>query len=294
MNRFEYFVLFAPLAIVLVFTIKSKSEFFKVLLPGSLLILAWILFATIYFGSPLPNTFYAKLNSGYPKSEIFAKGLEYLESLKYDPASILILLLGFFSITFYLNRFLIALFIGKLFYLGYIVYIGGDFMLGRFYSILLILSIGEIIFVSCKSSFSTEVKNYYMLVFLSVFILIGLYSSSPISSRVDYLARESGVTGIADERGVNYHLTGIFAKYRERWPEVAKFNETTPDNYRIICGTIGAISLMDSSKFHIDPCALTDPFLSRLPAIRYPDWRIGHHFRKVPLEFGLHKIGKNP
>ncbi len=290
LNRFEYLILFAPLAILLMFSSKIKSELFRVLLPGSALIFAWIIFATFYFGSPLPNTFYAKLNAGYPKSEVFARGIEYLLSLKHDPASILILLLGFFSITLHLNRYLIALFLGKVFYLGYIVYIGGDFMLGRFYSVLVVLSVGEFLVVIYKSHFSEIVKNYVLFVFLTIFIFIGLISSSPINSRIDYLARKTGE--IIDERAVNYHLTGIFAKYRERWPVVAKFNETAPDNYRIICGTIGAVALMDTSKFHIDPCALTDPFLSRIPAIRYPNWRIGHHFRKVPLEFGQHKLGK--
>ena len=37
---------------------------------------------------------------------------------------------------------------------------------------------------------------------------------------------------------------------------------------------------------------MTDPFLSRMPAIRFPNWRIGHHFRKIPTEFGQYKIGK--
>ena len=292
LNRFDHSILFAPLTLVLLFDVKNKSLLISILLPGTLLLLAWIIFATFYFGSPLPNTFYAKLNAGYPKSEIFERGFGYIKSLRYDYASILILLLGFLSFFLYRNRILISLIFGKFLYMGYIVYIGGDFMLGRFYSILLFMSIGEILYASQKSGLSVKIKNYGSLVFLCIFCAIALYSGSPITSSTDYVKRVVRQGGIIDERGVNYHLTGIFSKYREKWPEVAVFNESPPEQYRIICGTIGAISLTDNSKFHIDPCALTDPLLSRIPAIRYPNWRIGHHFRKIPLEFGEYKIGK--
>lgn len=91
LNRFDYVLLFSPLALVLLFSYTSKSEMMKVLLPGSILIIAWVIFATIYFGSPLPNTYYAKLNAGYPRSEILERGINYLISLKFDVASIMII-----------------------------------------------------------------------------------------------------------------------------------------------------------------------------------------------------------
>ena len=50
-------------------------------------------------------------------------------------------------------------------------------------------------------------------------------------------------------------------------------------------------TLTYNSKTHIDSCGLADPYLSRLPAIRTPNWRIGHHIRKLPTEYGEFKIG---
>ena len=291
LNRYDYSILFLPLVILLIFDCQRKSELVNFLLPGFLLILGWVIFATIYFGSPLPNTFYAKLNAGYPKSEIFVRGLDYLESLKFDPASLIIIIIGFLSLILYRNRVLISLAFGKLLYLGYIVYIGGDFMLGRYFSILVLLSVGELLLISFKSKFSMQLKNFILSSLLFVFIVIGLTSGSPLDTFTDYQVRASH-GGIADERGINYQLTGIFAKNRNRWPEIAEFKENAPDNYRVVCGTIGAIALTDNSRFHIDPCGLTEPFISRIPAIRYPDWRIGHHFRKIPFEYGEYKIGK--
>ena len=51
------------------------------------------------------------------------------------------------------------------------------------------------------------------------------------------------------------------------------------------------ISLADVTKIYIDSCALSDPYLSRIPAIKNEGWRIGHHARKIPAEFGLYRIG---
>ena len=299
LNRFDYVVLFFPLALVLVFTYASKSKLMKVLLPGSVLIIAWIIFATLYFGSPLPNTYYAKLNAGYPRSEIFERGVDYLISLKFDIASILIIIIGFLSLFLYRNRILLSLAIGKVSYLCYIVYIGGDFMIGRFIAILVLLSIGEIIVVSHKSLISVSTKNYILVTLLSVFIIIGFMYSNPITSFNDY--RDAKIhensmrvvyKGANDQRGIYYKYTGLFAKYRDRWPKPEKFKGSPPQKYRIICGWIGAVALTDNSRYHIDPCGLTDPFLARLPAIDYENWRIGHHHRKIPTEYGLYKIGK--
>ena len=45
------------------------------------------------------------------------------------------------------------------------------------------------------------------------------------------------------------------------------------------------------SYYLIDQCALIDPFVSRIPAVQTGNWRIGHHLRKVPTEYGEHLIG---
>ena len=299
LNRFDYVVLFFPLALVLVLSYTSKSELIKVLLPGSVLIIAWIIFATVYFGSPLPNTYYAKLNAGYPRSEIFERGIDYLISLKFDIVSILIISISFLSIFLYRDRILLSLAVGKVLYLCYVVYIGGDFMIGRYIAILVLLSIGEIIVVLKKSLISVSIKNYVLMTLLLVCLIIGLIYDNPITSFKHYrntFFTENGwrvfYKATNDQRGSYYKYTGLFAKYRDRWPNPEKFKDGPPQKYRIVCGWIGAIALTDVSKYHIDPCGLTDPFIARLPAIDHENWFIGHHFRKIPTEYGQYKIGK--
>ena len=74
LNRLDYGLLFLPLAIILMISCRSMTGVMRVIWPGTLLILLWLAFSTIYFGTPFSNTFYAKLNADYPKVEVLQKG----------------------------------------------------------------------------------------------------------------------------------------------------------------------------------------------------------------------------
>ena len=260
LNRFDFVILFLPLVLVSIYSNSNKSELIGILLPGTLLLVTWLIFATLYFGSPLPNTFYAKLNAGFPQSEIFERGINYLKSLQFDIASIVIMALSFLSLILYRDRLLISLIIGKVLYVCYIVYIGGDFMLGRYFAILVFLSIGEIIVAVNKSSISLSIKNIVSLICLLSFVVIGYFYSSPVFASTDHQMR-AVYQEINDQRGAYYRFTGLFAKERQRWPKPERFAHTAPKDYRIICGLVGATALTDITEYHIDPCGLTDPFL---------------------------------
>ena len=41
----------------------------------------------------------------------------------------------------------------------------------------------------------------------------------------------------------------------------------------------------------IDLCGLSDPLIARIPAINLDFWRIGHHVRKMPTNYGEFKLG---
>lgn len=61
----------------------------------------------------------------------------------------------------------------------------------------------------------------------------------------------------------------------------------------VICGCLGENALSDSySKHYVDPCALTDPLLSHLPAKFNKDWRIGDFDRELPKGY-LKSIKEN-
>ena len=56
------------------------------LLIGTTPAVAWLVFSTIYFGFPLPNTYYAKVVAGVPFGDRLLRGLAYFgNSLRCDP-----------------------------------------------------------------------------------------------------------------------------------------------------------------------------------------------------------------
>ena len=82
LNRLDYSVLFLPLAILMIFETKSVKHFLFSISIGLVLIISWHLFATVYFGTPFSNTFYAKTNTEFPIIEVISNGWKYIKSVK--------------------------------------------------------------------------------------------------------------------------------------------------------------------------------------------------------------------
>ena len=292
LNRFDFLILFGPLAIYLLYEEKNFKQSIRSILPGSILLISWITFAVFYFGSPFPNTYYAKLYADYPESEILERGLSYFISLKYDLVTAIIIFVSIITSILSKNFKLISLTIGKIAYMYYIYSIGGDFMRGRFLSVLVILSIGELIVgLYYFKSISFKIKNASLLVIFLAILIVGAESKVPFFSWTDYTWRKSD-GAVVDERGFYYLNTGLFAEKRNGWPKISIQPKSMPEVYRFTCGLIGGKALNDASVYLIDLCALSDPYISRLPAIHHEHWRIGHHFRRIPTNYGDFKIGK--
>ena len=162
LNRFDYAVLFLPLAMLLAITpphLQGNTRtvicsLCRDLWPGVTLIGLWLGFATIYFGSPLPNTFYAKMMTGYPVAEVLARGADYfLVQLEKDPLTLLIILIAIVWSCLSRNRVLQMLALGQILYLGFIISAGGDFMQGRFFAVPMYLAIGQLILVLAEGNF---------------------------------------------------------------------------------------------------------------------------------------------
>ena len=182
LNRYDLGLIFLPLALVLMYTYVNKKNFLNKLWGGVLILLIWVTFSIIYFGTPFPNTFFAKLNADYPLIEVYNRGVNYYKSLLLDLNSIIILILGFLSLILYRDRFTVSLLVGKLMYLYYILHVGGDFMLGRFFSVIIFISIGEFIFTIYKCRLSTKHKNFMVSSLLIIIICISIPYNAPIYS----------------------------------------------------------------------------------------------------------------
>ena len=299
LNRLDYAILFLPLVLYLIWDAKSVKKLLYGIYPGILLIIFWFLFATFYFGSPLPNTFYAKLNAGYPAEEVFLRGLNYFMSMKNDLASVLILLLGISLSLISRNRILISLSIGQFLYMFYIFQAGGDFMMGRFFAILVFLSVGQIVLaLNCLKKWKIFQINYFIFASLALVIIIGIFQRFPFllaydnyESRGPFYGLEYTDHHIVDEKMFYYFSYGLFSPTRETWPIIQPQTKHRPTKYYATCGVIGLKSISDPSFFYVDQCALTDPLISRIPAVHSDIWRIGHHYRKIPTEYGEYVIG---
>ncbi len=108
----------------------------KIILAGFALLWLWELFSVLYYGFPFPNTAYAKLNTGIPKEDLLVQGGYYLWiTVREDPLIFVILFFAAF-LAFYRKDTKSKLMItGIGVYLAYVIYIGGDFMIGRFLSV---------------------------------------------------------------------------------------------------------------------------------------------------------------
>ena len=293
LTRFEYFILFLPLALLLLFECKSVKRAIVVILPGLVLLFLWHSFATFYFGFPFPNTYYAKLETDIPSQLYINNGLEYLNSLKLDTSSTFIIFSGVLLTFISKNRILYSLSAGLVLYLLYIIWSGGDFMLGRFFSVLIYLSIGLIILsLKYNTLLNTSTKNFHMLSLLIICIINGSTQQYPFNkgTNVNYKPRIS-YNYIGDERGGNYRTSGLLSNQRTKWA----YNDYTPGylpkSYRTACGLLGGLSMTDTTNYLIDLCTLTDPILARFPPIQTNYFTTGHLIRMMPTNYGERLIG---
>ena len=95
--------------------------------------------------------------------------------------------------------------------------------------------------------------------------------------------------GIGDERRHYFRHYGLLSPHRD-WPRPARQPAEPPQRAQQICGYVGGQSLMHPGVHWIDACALTDPFLARLPA--HFRRRPGHHHRWLPTDYILYAVGK--
>ena len=299
LNRVDYSILFFPLVLYLIWNCQNMKHLLRSIWPGALLMCGWFGFATFYFGSPLPNTFFAKLNAGYPFDEVFLRGWIYFLSMANDLASVFIIISGITLSFFSRNMILRCLTLGQLFYCIYILQAGGDFMLGRHFAILVYISVSQIIIALINlNGVRLFSKNIIIFGILATLLILGNFDRYPFRSHIETESRTpilgtlDPITHIADERSFYYFIFGLFSEERKSWPQIMDQKDEFPTDYRTACGIMGGNSLTTPNIFIIDLCGLTDPLLSRIPAIQVESWRIGHHFRKMPTNYGEFKLGK--
>ena len=303
-NRLDTLLLYAPALLVAFLHVRTRKGFYALVL-GQLPIILWVCFATFYYGSPSPNTAYAKLNTRIPAQESLIQGFYYLlDSLTSDPLTMFTILSGLALVILSKDRRSLPLAAGSALYLLYTVSIGGDFMRGRFLAAPFLCAI----ILIARYDFS-KLQPASMVLLVVAVVMIGLsvpYSTLAIPN-VDFDTMDArsflNEAGIADEMLFYYPNNGLLMAHRgvqmpdHVWKEQGLQLRATGTSVIVRNKSIGLYGFYAGPGVHIiDQLALPDPLLARLPAIRQIDWRIGHFPRVIPegyietLQFGHNVI----
>jgi len=284
LTRQDLLLLVAPLCIAWLM-LKGLRRAVKPLLAGAGAVAIWELFSLFYYGSLVPNTALAKLDTGLPFSTTVVQGFRYLSDFVVrDPSGFLALCLCLLILVVSrrdLQARAVAL--GITLYVLYIVWIGGDFMSGRFFAAPLFLAVSEAVrTVGRRSRLPVKAVRWGSIV-SCVLGVVHLFGFNGFSSEV--ISR----SGIADERQF-YAPALSLAKLLEGraiervgWVHDAKqWRDKGPSG--LITDTIGLSGFYGGPDVHIlDVVALSDPLLARLPA--KSDSRVGHFERRLPAGY---------
>ena len=287
---------------------RKKVPFGKAVLIGAICLtpfFLWELFSLFYYGFLVPNTAYAKLGSTIPKILYFRKGLHFtINSLINDPT--LILIPAFFvgsAIKFRITKFIFPA-VGILLYWFYIIWIGGDFMLGRHFSVLFFLSLTSLLeLISSENIKKTNpllpkilrVALCSCLVYVYAIILSSYFPVNP--------KFVNKITGTSESYDIDIALVyfyspsiDIFSKkhfFSYLCDNAAEYAKTAAANkWKGSLDTGWGITVFCNSDLYMtDEFALGDPFLSKMPLAKNrgwqhgDQWRIGHLYRAVPAGY---------
>jgi arabinofuranosyltransferase len=283
LNRIDTGLLVLP-ALGLAAWQQGPARAWRPLAFGLLPLAAWEAFSLVYYGFPFPNTAYSKLAHGVPRAEILYQGALYLlDSLGNDPLTLAViaaaLLLPLTGAAAWPVPAGIAL------YLAYVVWVGGDFMSGRFFTAPFLAAVIYI------ARFELHSATPAALVIGAVWA-IGLTAPRPtVASTSAYgsdiePARVIAPTGITDERRYYYPQSGLLNARRgvampnHKWLYMGFEAKRRGDRVQTTdaAGFIGYAA--GPGVYFVDDYGLGDPLIARLPA--EAPWRIGHFERRIP------------
>jgi arabinofuranosyltransferase len=252
----------------------------KSLAIGALPLGAWLGFSLFYFGFAFPNTAYAKLNLGIPSAAIAKQGVVYLlNTVSWDPW-LALALLGTTALALAArDRLAGSLAVGAILYVLYVVRVGGDFMAGRFLTAPLFAST-----LACVSlpGFRVQARELAM----TLFPLGTLFFATAATERWPAV-NDFNVSGVADER-IYYRDCMSLMVWNRTGPVpclgMQSRSQPLAAQGRVsITYNVGVAGYYVPREHHIiDPFALTDPLLARLPVTDPRVFRVGHYGRTVP------------
>src|SRR5262249_21078226 len=246
----------------------------------------WLLFALIYYGFPFPNTYYAKVHFGAPAWLQVRQGLAYgASSLRFDPITLCTIAAGIGVCWTIPPSRARALAFGAAAYVLYTVWVGGDFMAGRFFSLPFLLS--TLLLAWAPKRARTAYGAAALLVLLNVVNPLAPFKTLQ-NPDIGWNWRLQN--GVKDERGAhNKTVNPLTYEVFRVMPDNPLAREgrsfaASPEKV-FVHPWIGLIGYYAGpSKYIIDPNALSDPLLARLPVGQdfYLAFWVSHWTRPLP------------
>lgn len=212
LTRLDLILVLLPVALFMVWRLRSS---WRILLVTSATFLAplvlWFVWSGTVYGSLLPNTYLAKRNLAISPVESIVQGVRYLwVSFDHDPVTALVLLVGLVIAIVVGSGLQRAWAAGVVTYLVYVVWIGGDFMAGRFLAVPTCIIVGILVMPTPGRARAdvTPAREAALaagaLVVLGAVLVVLQVSAKPPTALVDPGVRRWGTeasAGISDERG---------------------------------------------------------------------------------------------
>ena len=299
MTRMDAVLMFIPMILFVYLAKRDNVSFGKAVGLGILGLspfILWELFSVFYYGFFVPNTAFVKLGTNIPKREYIVRGIWYvLNTIICDPAVLFIPFVAVIALVFAKKSRYIQVALGILLYGLYVIYIGGDFMMGRHFTVMFLIAVISLLYMTNEDALKSE-KNFIIikkLVYASVACcLVYAMTSNVINTQFKF--GENFNSPISDERGTYFKWTSLFNNMisfsstgrmciTDAWNDqgVQDLLEANLDSG--ILRMVPGITKYDHNDMYLnDLYALGDPFLSKLPAVREPGWRIGHMYREAP------------
>ncbi len=285
LNRADTLLFYLPLLAWLLY--RQRANWLKALGVITLAfvpLLLWFVFATFYYGVPLPNTYYAKLPSNYALMYFWEKGIAYyLNSLHWDPLTLMVIVSGFGLAVWNRETRSLVMSGGVLLYLLYGLRIGGDFMSGRFLSAAYVVMVIILFEIDYARIFGAVDRKLYWLVVAFV-VAVGLSANYPpllMQSKVEGLTPDGDV---ANEKIFYFQSLGMLNHLSNPLPHQnggQGLDARQAGKSPIIRGVIGSFGFYAGPNIYvIDDHALTDPLRARMPAPG--GQRVGHYNRPLP------------
>jgi arabinofuranosyltransferase len=283
LTRLDALVLVLPHLALLCGRGRSRGAWARLLLGMSPL-LGWLGVALVYYGSPVPNSAVVKIGGAeLTRLDLIRRGWCYLvDTLPWDRVSLPLVVAAFGLGLLRRDRRWTPTALGIALYLGAAVWVGGDFMLGRFLALPVlcaaILLVGAPVWrrPAVLAGGLALVLGASLSCWASPWRVGASYGAGsdmrPAFRRYDAI----------DERFWYYRSTGLLARLaRYEAPRIPPAREGGPPEV-VLAGMAIEAWIAGPACHAVQKHGISDPLLARMPPARAGQIRAGHVERLIP------------